>query len=303
MGLRRDIVLTSSTALLTAAVVLLVRPYEQTSPGASVANGDTGRHGDDTIRKSARDQLKSHSKNTASAGVRARSTPLADASGLSRDPELDRLRQVVELQEAAIRDLSEQLYGTELAWPTDTPPEQTEGGFTDAIDDVLSTCQLAVDRIQVECSEPPCIAVLDGVDFEGKPVATQKQKGNPGSVQSCGPWTQRYGTSSRLSTTTLDCENGVSRRVYMISPAWPKPPEGQKLSREELEKQARRWNRRTSDLADQVCDHHRVAEQRSSAVMPSQTAPHAHDIDRERRERHARIDELRLELGLDPLRV
>ncbi|MFZ5479352.1 MAG: hypothetical protein ACOZNI_21490 [Myxococcota bacterium] len=124
-------------------------------------------------------------------------------------------------ENALLRKVNEgleiEVYGLAPAWPTDTPKshrEEFEGNLRKA----LADCEVDVDLVGVDCSEPPCMAIFRnaGDDFWNDLINT------------CPGWVDRYGSSVSTNSGTVDCGDGRTEAVWRIGPGgWRAPePEG-----------------------------------------------------------------------------
>jgi hypothetical protein len=113
-----------------------------------------------------------------------------------------------------IAELELELYGTPTVWPDDTPyladPDNYAREFARAVDE----CDVPVDVVGYDCSEPPCYAILrrDESDFSGSAAWWN-------TMNECPYWQQRYARGVGMSTDSIDCEDGHLEEFTMLAVA------------------------------------------------------------------------------------
>jgi len=137
----------------------------------------------------------------------------AAASEMTKD-ELDAVLQTrsTELQgeidtiEELARNYEEQLFGPPLAWPKRVPHELSSLGFRDQVEIALGECDPDVDLLGIDCSEPPCLALLRirSEDWRAK------------LVTECAPWSKPFGTQTSGISFSVTCADGSAERAEMI---------------------------------------------------------------------------------------
>lgn len=146
-----------------------------------------------------------------------------DCGAVSR--ELDEEREVRQL-------LERELYGEPIPWPAEVPPERTESGYRAALTEVLATCRPTWTLGELDCAEPPCIAVIWPSDARMEPPVD------------CPPWVDRYGPTAQSAAQSVDC-GGKGRRLILLSPSHLDPVP---VAAVELENRARRIKSRWDEL-------------------------------------------------------
>jgi len=137
----------------------------------------------------------------------------AAANEMTKD-ELDAvlLTRLAELQgeidtiEEQARTYEEQLFGPALAWPKQVPHELSSSGFRDQVEIALGECDPDVDLLGIDCSEPPCLALLRirSEDWRAK------------MVTECAPWSEPFGTQTSGISFSVTCADGSGERAEMI---------------------------------------------------------------------------------------
>ena len=130
-----------------------------------------------------------------------------------RSSEADQLRERVaqlEDQVALHRRLEEayeqELYGEPIPWTSDLPDDFQPELFKMKVAEAMTDCQ--ADLVGFECDEPPCLALLRGHD-----------PGYNGSLNArCPGWVTHFGETSSGYHTSIDCGDGRTERVHMVSP-------------------------------------------------------------------------------------
>ena len=109
--------------------------------------------------------------------------------------------KVAELSELNKKQ-SEYLYGTPIAWGENTPYDQTETGFREALDEMVNACWPNASLAGVDCSEPPCMAAFFG-------------RGNP---RECEPFKRRYGMVLTEESERIHCADGRRLTLQTFAP-------------------------------------------------------------------------------------
>lgn len=108
----------------------------------------------------------------------------------------------------AAKELYEQqLFGDPIPWPETIPEAFQPGVFQRTMGDVMQDCE--AELVGFECDEPPCIAMLRGDD---------PQYLGP-LLERCPGWAEQFGERSSGLHTNIDCDDGRSERVYLVSPS------------------------------------------------------------------------------------
>lgn len=120
------------------------------------------------------------------------------------------LENELKMARAATELYERELFGDPIPWPETIPEPFQPGVFQRAMQDVMQDCE--AELVGFECDEPPCIAMLRNDD--------------PGYlgplVERCLGWVEQFGDRSSGLHTNIDCGDGHSERVHLISP----PPFG-----------------------------------------------------------------------------
>lgn len=98
-----------------------------------------------------------------------------------------------------------------LEWPDALPEHLTPASFDAALREVAVECGFADDLQDVDCSSPPCLAVVMWpTDEDGPSVGT-----------SCLAWAERFGDSTATTTDTVLCEDGTRQKLRIVGPHSP----------------------------------------------------------------------------------
>ena len=128
----------------------------------------------------------------------------------ARFDDLERENQRLNTELAAAGHIMDTLeleaYGVAPAWPDDVPDVLGPAGFGDQVRKAVDECQPGVDLIGVDCSEPPCLAVLREV---GDGWWNQL-------VNTCPSWTEPYGSGTTMQSGKVDCGDGTTEGYVML---------------------------------------------------------------------------------------
>ncbi len=114
----------------------------------------------------------------------------------------------VELLRGIIAANDEQQNGVPVAWTDNREPKFTEAGFSAALTAAIEDCKPPVALVGMDCSEPPCIALL-------RPEAGDW---HDALVNGCPGWRDAYGTTVSQSTGKVDCGDGREEQIALLSP-------------------------------------------------------------------------------------
>lgn len=107
--------------------------------------------------------------------------------------------------------------GTALAWPDDAalPEAYTPAGFAEAVSAALAACAVDVSLVDVDCGEPPCMAMLrPGPDSEGWYAAL---------LDECDAWKERFPKKGPQYFWDLDCPGGPQKAAAIGWSLWDVP--------------------------------------------------------------------------------
>ena len=105
-----------------------------------------------------------------------------------------------------------ELRALERAWATrERAARERAEPFEAALYDSLEACRVPATVAEVDCEDPPCIAILD-----------EAPAGVAGAVGACGPWAARYAAPPDRLDVGVDCSGGRTRGVVaLVEPASP----------------------------------------------------------------------------------
>jgi hypothetical protein len=126
-----------------------------------------------------------------------------DAVHLTRLTELEREVATVE---SLVRTYEEQLFGPPLAWPTQVPHALSATGFRDQVEIALGECDPDVDLIDIDCSEPPCLALL----------RIRSERWRDQLVTECSRWSEPFGAQTSGSSFSVTCADGSEEQAEML---------------------------------------------------------------------------------------
>jgi hypothetical protein len=124
--------------------------------------------------------------------------------------EVPALRARLAFAEMLYKSLWEEHFGHPVAWPADTPARYTAAGYQDVVDRALATCETGIAPRGMECTEPPCVGAFV---FEGE------QQFLP-EIVSCPAWSEAFGDTVTTYEGSVDCGDGHSESVLLLSPYW-----------------------------------------------------------------------------------
>lgn len=129
------------------------------------------------------------------------------------EAERSALQKSLKFQEMLYAGLRDEHFGRPIAWPADTPDQYSKSGFEALVREVMASCQTGTRLRGVECAEPPCIAA-----FVAEPEAAMF---DPYSrITECPSWNEAFGASVTMNSTSVDCGDGTSESLVMLSPYW-----------------------------------------------------------------------------------
>ncbi len=163
------------------------------------------------------------------------SSPQSDAEQiLSLQGEVELLRGMLRGQELAAT-------GEAIPWPEDRPERFRQAGYRAALEEAIDSCAPPVELVGLDCDEPPCVALLrTGQDW------------HDALVNRCPTWRDRYGTTVSQSVGEIDCEDGSTEQIAMLSPYDEEWEDG--LGKEELGEVRQRLRHRWEQLrGDWTC--------------------------------------------------
>jgi hypothetical protein len=119
----------------------------------------------------------------------------------------DALRAELAVARATIDSLRLSIEGSPLSWD-DGPAEAFRAeAYEQTLAEALQACAPPAEFVQMDCDEPPCIAVLR--------VTGPTWRND--LVNGCPTWSEAYGLKTAQSTGSVDCD-GVPQRFALLSP-------------------------------------------------------------------------------------
>jgi hypothetical protein len=177
----------------------------------------------------------------------AASTP-APPPAAGDDALQERMRQL-ELENRILQGLLEaqdaELRGTPVPWPDDLPEALTPAGFEQRIRDAVAECAPEIEVLGVECSEPPCLALLD---TDGDSLFSEGPNWWSRLVNNCPAWVDDYGSTVASASDSVTCPDGTEVPMqllgwsrHLIDDSHPQTPE-------EKENSGRRFQTRIAEI-------------------------------------------------------
>ena len=140
----------------------------------------------------------------------------------------DELEGEIDTIEELARTYEEQLFGPALAWPKQVPHALSSSGFRDQVEIALGECDPDVDLIGIDCSEPPCLALL----------RIRSEDWRAQLVTQCARWSEPFGTQTSGISFAVTCADGSGEQAEMIGAPL------QKVLGENADEQAEAMSRR-----------------------------------------------------------
>jgi hypothetical protein len=111
-----------------------------------------------------------------------------------------------------IAALEHELYGEPMAWPDDTPYLADPKNYAREFARALDACQVPVDVVGYDCTEPPCYAVLrrDELAFSSSDELWS-------TISDCEYWQDRYYPGVGMATDSVDCGDGREEGILLLS--------------------------------------------------------------------------------------
>lgn len=101
--------------------------------------------------------------------------------------------------------LSVEAFGQAPRWPASVPPGYAPREFEEVIAEVLRTCDVDGELVDVDCREPPCFAVV-------------RDRGDAWSdISSCPAWREHFTRGYEIYSSTTSCGSRLEE-VLMIAP-------------------------------------------------------------------------------------
>ena len=142
-------------------------------------------------------------------------SPQHEAAPQAPPPPADTaLKQEIELQAEEIDSLVddlEELTGTPLSWSPGWPEPLSPAGFRSSVEDAFGTCQPPGELVDIDCGEPPCLAVLR--------QAGEERPGIEGFIEGCPRWRELFGEESNKLTRCrrlVSCPDGREERILFL---------------------------------------------------------------------------------------
>ena len=175
----------------------------------------------------------------STAGTHSATPEAPEAEPAPADqPSREALEAEVAMLQGLLAGYEEQVNGLPIPWPDDAPDKFREAGFGSSLRQAIADCAPPVDLVGLECDETPCIAML-----------RTSQGWHDALVNRCDGWKDEYGTTVSQYTGEVDCGDGVTERVALLSPFDHEWHEG--LGKEDKANMGRRlrfrWEQITTD--------------------------------------------------------
>ena len=113
-----------------------------------------------------------------------------------------------------LADREAELRGTPIPWPTDLPEALTPAGFEARVREAVATCAPEVEVLGVECSEPPCLALLRAP--RGRSPYGEGRTWYDDLVNDCPAWTEAYTSSVGWASGPVECDDGTTDRYNVL---------------------------------------------------------------------------------------
>jgi len=133
----------------------------------------------------------------------------ADDSETLREENAD-LSMRVKFLERIVDDLQIEYLGEAIDWPDEISEAIEPARFEEEIGDILKDCGAEVEVVDVECSEPPCVAIVRS----GGDTAFWQD------LPECEAWKSNYGSSVMLHVDGVSCPGGDSEVVGILGPTY-----------------------------------------------------------------------------------
>lgn len=127
------------------------------------------------------------------------------AAALARD--VKRLKEQVALQQRWADELALEAFGVPFQWTDRIPEKYTPKFFESVLEEAIKTCAQDIVVMNLDCSEPPCIAQL-----------SKLKSMSDHYIPNCESWAKHYGAASSMSSSKVECGDGRSESVVQISP-------------------------------------------------------------------------------------
>lgn len=159
----------------------------------------------------------------AGAGARPGIVPLVcartRAAASSDAPDCSEAELRARWCEAELDAYGEQRRAVRQPWPEDATIESPEG-WTQAIDEALSSCELGAELELVDCSEYPCTAALRPADTAMSSEAHEREMERlMTAVRGCEPLRRSFGIAeddANLDVFRLDARCGEAREAFFV---------------------------------------------------------------------------------------
>lgn len=153
---------------------------------------------------------------TLSPGTHARSSGASSPEGRecpAPDQQVVELSSALRICEQGAASLYEEVYGKPRKWDADVPDEFRPEAFEKRVRDAVARCTPSFDLEDIDCSEPPCLAVL-----------RENEGGNWNDfVNECVEWYEAYGNSVTVFAADAQCGDGTTEHVVLLGPAGGEP--------------------------------------------------------------------------------
>lgn len=166
--------------------------------------------------------VKNHNDNADSRSL-SRGSSVGDERRASGSWQIELLQCQTDLEEATekaqaaeaelrfsrylVDSLTAEAFGPRLEWPADIPEVMEPGAFQDNVERAFEQCNPSAHLLDVNCDEPPCLAVLEPTGPEWWHQL----------VNDCAPWSDAYSTAGAMVTREVECPDGTSTMVVVLS--------------------------------------------------------------------------------------
>jgi hypothetical protein len=163
--------------------------------------------------------------------------PAADMAAPNVAAENAVLRKLLADQEA-------ELQGTPVPWPSALPEALTPAGFERRVREAVSRCAPAVRVVSVECTEPPCLALLRAP--RGQSPYGDGRTWYDDLVNDCPAWTDAYTSEVAWASGTVDCADGTTDRYDVLG--WSTALAPDRFPAAERENRSKRFQTRIDEI-------------------------------------------------------
>lgn len=161
---------------------------------------------------------------------------------------LEQLQQDTETYLALARGYEQELFGDPLLWTDDIDTRFEPQIFEPYVRNVLANCEIEMELVGFDCSEPPCYALMIGEDVSR-------------SIADCPRWQDLYGGTVSESNLTVTCSDGSTMQGVMVAPYIPSLWDDQDGAQGFESNRWKRFSKRTTDAQLRIeCPPGRVGQ-------------------------------------------